>query len=265
MFLKIGERINSSRKTIAQALEKKDEAFIRQEARLQKKAGALMLDVNCAFNSKNEVSDMEWLVKIVQEETGLSLSIDSPNTKVIEAGLRLHKGKAIINSITLEKEKAKAVLPLAKKYNAKVIVLTMDEKGMPKTSGERVAMAERVLNLVGEYSMSAEDIYVDPLIRPISSEATQALEVINSIKLIKSRLNLKLICGLSNVSFGLPARAMLNSVFLAMILSAGLDAAILDPISKEIKAVLRTSEALLGRDNFCMEYIKSYRAGELSF
>src|SRR3990167_7701175 len=104
MFIKIGERINSSRETIARALQAKDEAFIRREAKLQKEAGALMLDVNCAFNAKDEVKDMEWLVSAVQGETGLPLSIDSPNPAAIEAGLRKHKGKALINSITLEKE-----------------------------------------------------------------------------------------------------------------------------------------------------------------
>ena len=265
VFIKIGERINSSRKTIARALEKKDEPFIKKEARLQKEAGADMLDINCAFNSKNEVTDMEWLVEIVQNETGLPLSIDSPNPEAIEAGLRRHKGKALINSITLENKRAKIILPLVKRYNTQVIILAMDEKGMPSTAIDRVKMAERALGLAKEYGIPANDIYIDPLIRPISSEARQALEVIESVKLIKSKYKLRLICGLSNVSFGLPDRGILNAVFLAMMLSAGLDAAILDPIDKKIKATLKASDALLGRDEYCMEYIKSHRAGELAF
>lgn len=264
MFLKIGERINSSRKTISRALESKDEAFIRKEAKLQKEAGAAMLDVNCAFNSKNEAADMEWLVRIVQEETGLPLSIDSPNPKAIEAGLRKHKGRALINSITLEKERAGAILPLVKKYNAQVIVLPMDEGGMPSTAGERVKIVEKALALTREHGVSEEALYIDPLIRPISSEPRQAVEVIESVKLIKAKYDLKMTCGLSNVSFGLPERSILNAVFLAMLLSAGLDAAILDPTNKKVKAVLKASDALLGNDKFCKEYIKSYRAGELT-
>lgn len=265
MFIKIGERINSSREAISGAMVKKDEALIRREAKLQKEAGVDMLDVNCAFNSKDEVKDMEWLVKIVQEETNLPLSIDSPNPEAIEAGLRRHKGKALVNSVTLEDKKIKTIVPLVKKYNAQLIILTMDENGMPSTASERVDMAEKALKLAKKFGIPQEDIYIDPLVRAISSEPRQASEVIDSVKLIKSKYNLKLICGLSNVSFGLPERSILNAVFLAMMRSAGLDAAILDPINKEIKVVLKASNALLGEDEFCREYIKSYRAGELEF
>jgi 5-methyltetrahydrofolate--homocysteine methyltransferase len=263
MFIKIGERINSSRGPIGRALRLKDEAFIRKEAKMQEEAGAIMLDVNCAVDSKDEARDMEWLVGIVQEETGLSLSIDSPNANAIEAGLRKHKGKALVNSVTLEKGRAGSILPLVKKYKADVIVLAMDEKGMPQTAGDRLKLAERALKTAGEYGISPENIYIDPLIRPISSEQAQAVEVIESVKLIKTKCGLKTICGLSNVSYGLPERSTLNSVFLAMMLGAGLDAAILDPTDKKIKATLRAADALLARDNFCKGYIKSFRAGEL--
>jgi len=263
MFLKIGERINSSRSTIARALAAKDEVFIKKEARLQKDAGADMLDVNCAFNSKDEIADMEWLIEIVQAETGLPLSIDSPNPRVVEAGLERHKGKALINSITLEGEKVESILPLVKKYDAKVIILTMDEKGMPTGANDRINLVEKALKLADRHSVGTESLYVDPLARPISSEPKQALEIIEAVKLIKSKYPIKTICGLSNISFGLPERSALNSIFLAMMLSAGLDAAILDVTNKKIKSVLKTSNALLGRDDFCKEYIKSYRSGEL--
>jgi 5-methyltetrahydrofolate--homocysteine methyltransferase len=265
MFIKIGERINSSRETIARALQAKDEAFVRREARLQKEAGSQMLDVNCAFNTKDEVKDMEWFVKIVQEETGLPLSIDSPNPDAIEAGLRRHRGKALINSITLEKGRSVAILPLVKKYKAAVIVLTMDENGMPHTAEARLDMAKKAVSLLETYGIPHSDLYIDPLVRPIASEPNQALEVIKSVVLIKSATGAKLSCGLSNVSFGLPDRHMLNAVFLAMMLSVGLDAAILDPLNKKINAILKASAALLGEDEFCREYIKSYREGKLSF
>ncbi len=263
MFIKIGERINSSRETIARALAVKDEAFIRREARLQKEAGADMLDVNCAFRSLDESADMEWLVNIVQEETGLRLSIDSPNPKAIETGLRKHKGRALVNSVTLESDRAESILPIVKEHNAEVIVLTMNEKGMPSTSKDRLNLVDSALKLTEKHGISKDSIYIDPLLRPISSEPNQALEALESVKLIKSKYGVRTICGLSNVSYGLPDRSILNSVFLAMMLSAGLDAAILDPINKDIKAILKVSNALLGRDNFCKEYIKSYRSGDL--
>jgi len=263
MFLKIGERINSSRATIARALIAKDEVFIKKEAKLQKDAGADMLDVNCAFNSKDEIADMKWLVEIVQEETGLPLSIDSPSPQVIEAGLGRHKGKALINSITLEKERVEFILPIVKKYDAKVIILTMEEKGMPVSANDRINLVEKALKLADNYGIGAENLYIDPLARPISIDPKQESEIIETVKLIKSTYPIKTICGLSNISFGLPERSTLNSVFLAMMISAGLDAAILDPTNKKIKSVLKTSNALLGRDDFCKEYIKSYRSGEL--
>ena len=265
MFIKIGERINSSRATIARALAAKDETSIRKEARLQKESGADMLDINCAHNAKDEAADMEWLAEIVQGETGLALSIDSPNPAAIEAGLRKHKGRALVNSITLEKKRAASVLPLVKKYNAQVIVLAMDEKGMPSTAGDRLKAADNALKLAKEYGIAEEALYVDPLLRPISSEPQQALAAIESVKQIKTRHNIKTICGLSNVSFGLPERGLLNAVFLAMMLSSGLDAAILDPADKRIKAALTISDALLGRDEFCRAYIKAYRQGQLKF
>lgn len=265
MFIKIGERINSSREPIKEALLSKDEALIRREARLQKKAGASMLDVNCAFNTKNEPEDMEWLVAITQDETGLPLSIDSPNPHAIEAGLRRHKGKALVNSITLDRERAGIILPLVKKYKASVIILAMDEKSMPHDANGRLDMANNAVSLAMSCGIEKSDLYIDPLVRPISSEQGQALEVIKSAGLIKSATGAKLICGLSNISFGLPNRSALNAVFLAMMLSAGLDAAIFDPLDKKVDAVLRSSAALLGEDEFCMEYIKSYREGRLLF
>lgn len=222
-----------------------------------------MLDVNCAFNSKDEIADMEWLIDIVQDETGLPLSIDSPNPEVIKAALARHKGKALINSVTLERKRLEVILPLVKKYNAEVIVLTMDEKGMPRTALDRLAFAQKGLDAAKEYGISPDCLYIDPLLRPISSEQKQALEVIESARLIKSKCNLKVTCGLSNVSFGLPSRSILNAVFLAMLLSAGLDAAILDPIDKKVRSVLAAANALLGRDEFCIKYLKSYRGGGL--
>lgn len=265
MFIKIGERINSSREAITRALESKDEALIRKEARLQKEAGVDILDVNCAFNSKNEIADMEWLVGIVQDETGLPLSIDSPNADVVRAALRKHKGRALVNSITFEKKRAEAILPLVKKYKAEVILLTMDERGMPSSAEDRLRFAERGLELAEEYGIPARDFYIDPLVRPVSSEQKQGLEVVESTRAIKSKYKLRVICGLSNVSFGLPDRSILNAVFLAMMLSAGLDAAIFDPLDKKVKSILKAANAILGSDEFCMEYIKSYRAGEIRF
>ena len=264
-MLIVGERINSSRSSIGHALENRDAALIKKEALMQKAAGAQMLDINCALKTKNEADDMAWLVALVQHETNLPLSIDSPNPEAIESGLSNHTGKAIINSVTLEADRIKRIMPIAKKYDSFLIVLLMDEKGMPQDADDRFEMAKRVKHLAKDHSIPHENIYIDPLIRPISSEPRQGLEVIKAVRRIKEELNLKLICGLSNISYGLPERSILNAVYLAMIMSSGLDAAILDPTNKRIKSIIKVSSALLDKDEYCMEYLRSYRAGELSF
>ena len=264
-MLIVGERINSSRNTIGRALEERDEAFIIREAQIQKDAGANMLDVNCALNTKDEVSDMQWLVKLVQNNVDIPLSIDSPNPDAIGAGLSKHKGTALINSVTLEPDRVRSIMPFAKKFNAKLIVLLIDENGMPETAQDRLKMAKRALEMAKEYNVPTDNIFIDPLIRPISSEPSQAFEVIKSVRLLRAELNLKSICGLSNVSYGLPDRSILNSVYLAMMLSAGLEGAILDPVNKKISIMLKASNAILGKDEYCVEYIKSFREGNLKF
>ncbi|MDD5688283.1 MAG: methyltetrahydrofolate cobalamin methyltransferase [Elusimicrobia bacterium] len=255
----IGERINATRKSIGEAIVKKDSKFIQQEALNQVNAGANLLDLNCGMSVKNEMSDMEWLVNIVQEVTDISLVIDSPNYEVIESGLKLCKKKAMVNSITGEKERIKMILPMVKKYDTDVVALTMDEKGMPHTSQERLSIAESIINVAKEYNISADRIYFDALTRPVSTEPDQTIEFLEAIKLIKSKLGAKTVCGLSNISFGLPNRKLLNSTFLAMALYAGLDAAIIDPTDRLMMTTLRASEALLGKDEYCLNYITDFK------
>jgi len=196
--------------------------------------------------------------------------IDSSNPEVIEIGLKSYvnksnTGRAMVNSITAEKEKIERILPLVKKYNADVIALTIEEKGMPENARERVDIAKRILDIATkDYGISADNIYFDLLVRPVSTEPGQVKEFLESIGLVKQSLGAKTVCGLSNVSFGLPNRSLLNSTFLAMCISAGLDAAIIDPTDKNMMAVLRAGEALIGKDEYCMNYITSHREGKLS-
>jgi len=264
MLTIVGERINSSRKTITDAISQRNAEFIKKEGSLQKAAGAALLDVNCAFNTENEIGDMEWLIEILQSHTGLPLSLDSPNPDVIERGLKMHKGKALINSVTLENAKMERILPLAAEFKSMVIVLAMDERGVPENTEQRLKAAQKTLKKIGNFGIRNEDVFIDPLLRPISSEPKQANEAIESIKLIKAETGLKLICGLSNVSYGLPERSLLNGVALAVMMASGLDAAIMDPSNKRTGAILKAANALLGNDEFSMDYIASYRSGMLN-
>ncbi len=263
-MLVVGERINTSRKSILKAVEERDSRFIQEEAVRQVKAGANIVDVNAGTMREKEVASMEWLVKTVQEVVDVPLSVDSPDSAAVEAGLRAHRGKAMVNSITAEKERAEAILPLVKKYEAYLVALTMDDKGMPETGGERIEIARDLLDLIKSYGIPPEEVYFDPLIRPIGTDTKQGLAVLNAITGIMSiGEGVHTICGLSNISFGLPKRKLLNETFLSLSMSAGLDAVILDPLNKHLMVTLQAAEALLNRDEFCMQYITASREGGL--
>ena len=262
-MLIIGERINTSREDVRKAVGARDAAFIKKLSRRQVEAGANMLDVNCGTSLEKEPDDLNWLIRTIQEEVGVPLCIDSPSPEAIANALPLHKGKALINSITLEESRYEKILPLVKKYNSSVVALTMDEKNLPETAEQILRIAEGLLLAAKKYGIAEEDIYFDPLVKPVSSSPKQAREFLDSIRLIKNLGRVKVIGGLSNVSFGLPKRGLLNSAFLAMACSAGLDAAIIDALDKSVMSALRAAEAITGRDPYCRNYLTAYRQGKL--
>lgn len=265
-MLIIGERINSTKEKIKEAIGDKDIAFIANVARAQVEAGAEYIDVNCAVTNGSELTDMDWVLSVIQSEIkDANICIDSPNYLAIEAALRSYhsNGSLVINSISGDESRIKSILPLAMKYDTKVIALVMDEKGMPHTAQERFEVARKIYERVKAEGFNVENLYFDPLIRPIATEPNQAIEFLKSIALIKCLDGVKTVCGLSNVSFGLPNRRLVNGTFLTMAMQSGLDAAILDPLDKHIISSLRASEALLGRDEYCADYIRAFREGKL--
>lgn len=264
MLTIIGERINSTRKAVAEAIRGRDAAFIQKEAVDQVQAGAHYLDVNAAAVLDNEPAHMEWLVRTVQKAVNVGLCIDSPSAEAIAAGVAVHEGRAIVNSISAERSRAEALLPLVRKHNADVIGLTISEKEMPRTSADRLAFAQAIVRLAAEYGVAQDRIYIDPLVRCVASEPTQGREMLDAVRAISQALpQTRVVCGLSNVSYGLPRRRLLNRTFLAMCVATGLSAAVLDPLDKDLMAALRAAEALAGRDEFCMEYLRAHREGRL--
>jgi 5-methyltetrahydrofolate--homocysteine methyltransferase len=264
-MLIIGERINSTRQKIREAIAGRDAAFIIKEAAGQLAAGAGFIDVNCAMTEGDEIADMEWAVSVIQGGfPDVSICIDSPDGLAIEAAIRAYKarGGLMINSITAEAERIDKILPLALKAGARLIALTMDDKGMPDTAEDRTRIARHVLERVKKDGFDPKDLYFDPLIRPVSTEPSQAGEFLRSIPMIKA-LGAKTICGLSNVSFGLPDRKLVNAAFLSMAVHSGLDAAILDPTDRLVYSSLKASLAVEGRDEYCASYIKTFRDGKL--
>ena len=262
----IGERINSTRPKVQEAVKNRNSQFIVKEAASQLSAGAKYIDINCAVTSGDEVQDMDWIVSVIQSAIrDVSLCIDSPNYLAIDRALKVYKGKGslMVNSITGDEERMKKIVPLARDHNAKLIALTMDEHAMPDTASGRFEAARKIFDRVTKDGFRADDLYFDPLIRPVSTEPAQAREFLKSIPLIKGLGNVKTICGLSNVSFGLPNRKVINSSFLAMAIHAGLDAAILDPTDKHVLSSIAAARALLCSDEACADYIKAFREGRL--
>ncbi|HUS57201.1 MAG TPA: dihydropteroate synthase [Planctomycetota bacterium] len=263
-MLIVGERINSSRKRIRQAIEKRDSAFIQKEARKQFDAGATYIDVNAGTSVSREVEDLKWLVQTVQAAVDAPLCIDSPSHEAQAQALALHKGLPLVNSITAEKERAEAILPLVKKYNARVVGLTMGSGGMPASKEERMEAAAQIVAMVKGAGICLENLYFDPAVSAVSADQKAALDVAATVKELKTTYEeAHVICGLSNISFGLPQRNVLNRTYLALLMAQGLDAVIIDPTEKHMMATLLAAHVLLGKDDFCMDYIMAEREGRL--
>lgn len=252
----VGERLNSSRPPVLKAMEERNEEFIIKEAKRQEEAGASYIDLNTAALLDKEIQTLKWAIPLLQGELTIPLSIDTPNPEAMEQGLNLHEGQALLNSLTGEVERIKTFLPLVRDYKPRIIALCLDESGLPDTSDKELSIAKRMVDLLEGEGVKAEDIFVDPLVRPIGVDPNMANLFLESLDKIKKNLpEVKTIGGISNVSFGLPQRKLLNRIFLTLALSKGLDAAILDPLDKEILPTIHSSQALLGKDPSLKKYL----------
>ena len=258
----IGELINASRKTIKAAIEAKDAAAIQQVARDQAEAGADYIDVNAGIFVGKEPEYLTWLVETVQQVVDKPCAIDSPDPAAIAAALTVHKGTSMINSISLEKERYEKVLPIIAGTQMKVIALCMSDKGMPQTVDDRLRITDELVNGLLKNNLKLENIFVDPLVQPLSVNDTFGVEFINAIERIVATFpGIHTACGLSNISYGLPARTFMNRTFMTMAIAKGLDGAIVNPLDKRMMAAIIAAEALAGRDYFCGNYLTAFRAG----
>lgn len=256
----IGERLNSTRKPIREALERRLGDFLTSEAIRQKEAGAEYIDLNAAALMEEEVATVTWAVPLLQGATSLSLAIDSPNPEAIEAGLKAHRGRALLNSLTAERSRIERILPLIREYKPRVIVLCLDDEGMPKDPDSAVAIARKMVELLAREGLSMDDIFIDPLVRPVAAEPGAARLFLDSLAALKKALPGAItVAGLSNVSFGLPLRGLINRSLLVMALERGLDAAICDPLDKDLQASLKAAEALLVRDPSMKNFLRFAR------
>ena len=268
----IGENINASNKSVAEAIANRDSEFLRGLARAEVAAGADFIDVNAGAGHgtpTQATATMEWLVEVIQGATDRPLAIDSDNPNVIEAALRrycfsLPSETPIINSVNAEPERLESIGPLVAKHHTWLVALTMGASGIPASVEERLAACDLIMKYLTRLGVGAEQIFFDPLVLPISVDSNQGLVTLKTIEQIKSRYpSAKTVMGLSNISYGLPNRKLVNRAFLLMAAAAGLDAAILDPLDYKIMRFTKVANMLTGRDPFCKNYIRAYRKGML--
>lgn len=258
----IGEKINGTRKRVAQAIAERDAAFIQDLARKQADAGSTWLDVNSGTHPDKEPDDLAWLIETIQSVVDTPLSLDSANPKALQQAIRLVQKTPLINSISGEPERLSGILPIVAEHGCPVIALAMDEKKIPETADQRIGIIHKIVDACRSHGVPEWHLYFDPLAMTIATNTQSgsiAFETMCRVKEAYPEAHLTI--GLSNISYGLPARSYINRTFLSLAIQAGLDSAILDPLDREIQAAILATELLLGRDAHCLSYIRASRKG----
>ncbi|KJR48462.1 5-methyltetrahydrofolate--homocysteine methyltransferase [Desulfosporosinus sp. I2] len=256
----IGERINpTGKKKFGQALLAKDYDYVRREAIAQVEQGADMLDVNVGVAGIDEVAMLPEVIKIVSETVNVPLCIDSANPVALAAALKVYEGKALVNSVTGEEKSLESVLPVIKEYGAAVVGLLMDDTGISNDPEKRLAIAMKIVERAEKLGIERSNIIIDCLTMTVSSDHNAATITLKTIERIVEELGTNIILGISNVSFGLPDRNSITKTMIAMALRAGLTCIIMDPTAEGMRRTVKTSDLLLGRDEWSMNYLAEYR------
>ncbi len=256
----IGERINpTGKKKLKAALTEGDVAYVLREAVAQAKAGAHILDVNVGVPGLDEPAVLDATIQAVQSVTDLPLQIDTSDPKALERALRHYNGKALVNSVNGKEESMSAVLPLVAKYGGAVVALTLDESGIPPTADGRIAIARKILARGAEFGLTPSDFVIDVLCLAVSANASSANVILESLRRVRDELGCRTCLGVSNISFGLPARPLLNAAFYTMALANGLSAGIINPLAADMMTAYRAFRALTAKDNTCSEWIANFK------
>lgn len=259
-FTIIGERINpTGRKALAREMAAGDFSRVEADALAQIAAGAHVLDINAGIPMVDEPAILAQAIQLVQSVTDVPLCIDSSVVAALERGLEVYEGKALVNSVTGEEERLKAVLPLVKKYGAAVIGISNDESGISHDPDVRFAVAQKIVERAMDYGIPKEDVVIDPLIMPIGAVPLSGRQALAILRRIHDELGVNTTGGGSNISFGLPGREGINAAFLAMAIGAGLTSAITNPLKPEVKQAVMAADVLMGRDENCMTWIRAHR------
>ena len=261
--VRIGERINpTGKKRFKQALRENDMEYLLQEGIMQQEKGADILDVNVGLPEIDEPAMLQRAVKELQSVVDLPLQIDTADIEAMERALRIYNGKPMINSVNGKREVMRQVFPLVKRYGGVVVALALDEHGIPDTPQGRIEVAKKIYAEAARYGIARKDIVIDGLAMTVSSDPQAPAVTLETIRRVRDELGGKSILGVSNISFGLPQREIINSTFYAMALQCGLDAAILDPRSQAMQQAYHSFCALMGHDPQCVQYVERYGARE---
>jgi len=260
-FVIVGERINpTGRRTLAEELKAGNLDRVRADALAQVEAGARVLDVNAGIPGIDEAALLVRMVGLVSEITNVPLCIDSSVEAALEAALESYRGKALVNSVTGEEDKLGRILPLVKRHGAAVIGLAHDEAGPSMDPQERLRVARSIIERAADHGIPAEDVLIDPLVMTVGADPQAGAVVLETIHLVREELGCNLICGASNVSFGMPGRHELTAAFLAMARQAGLTSAIANPLSRELRLAALAADVLAGVDRYATTWLKAMRA-----
>jgi 5-methyltetrahydrofolate corrinoid/iron sulfur protein methyltransferase len=258
----IGEKINGTRKRVAQAIAERDAEFIKDLALKQVEAGSAWLDLNAGTHPDREPDDLVWMIEAIQPLVDIPFSLDSANPEALKIAIQVVKKTPMINSISGEPDRLEKILPIVAEHGCEVIALAMDEKKIPETYEKRMEVIQNVLAATRQSGIPDEKVYVDPLAMTIATSQQSAVIACDTIRSVHAQYpQVHFTMGLSNISFGLPARKQINRSFLILAMHAGLDSAILDPLDRELRAAILTTEMLLGRDEYCLNYIRAARKG----
>jgi len=262
-MLIIGESINGTIPKVGQAIQEKNEAFLKELAKTQYECGAQMLDVNAGVAGGDEIKDLPWLIKLIQQEVPIPLMIDSANPDALLSALSVyqHSELPILNSISGEEEKWKKLFPVVVQKKGRIVVLCMDDQGIPKAIDGRIAIASRLFDRLIQAGIPEDFIYFDPLVLAVSVESDAGLVTLETIRALRSKFpRSHVICGASNVSMGLPGRKLINRTFIAMALFAGLDTLFIDVRDPALLSTIYAGSPLINQDPYCMQYLKAFRA-----
>lgn len=260
----IGEKINGAIPSTARAIAERDRAYIENLVRVQEQAGADYLDVCAGTAPKEEAAAIEWLVDVVQSVSEKPICIDSPNPEILKWIFPKLRKTGLINSISGEGVKCETLLPLMKDNGWQVVALCCNQNGIAAQAEEKTAIAVELIEKARSYGVEPDRIHIDPLVLALSAVNDSALQFFEAIRAIKGRYpTVKITAALSNISYGMPVRKLVNTNFLALSMQAGLDSVIADPTNRDVIGTIYATQALLGRDRLCRNYNKAFRAGKI--